>query len=88
MLASPRGLLTANAMMIVSPWLLLMASFPLHENLGFGIAYHLYSLPVTVLTGVMSRPMDFATLDSSLNPHVRNVRSNRVDEDGPARRSA
>ena len=84
MLASPRGLLTANAMMIVSPWLLLMASFPLHENLGFGIAYHLYSLPVTVLTGVMSRPMDFATLDSSLNPHVRNVRSNRVDEDGPA----
>jgi phosphoglycerol transferase MdoB-like AlkP superfamily enzyme len=49
-LASPWGLLTANAMMIVSPWLLSMASFPLHENLGFGIAYHLYSLPATVLT--------------------------------------
>ena len=49
MLASPRGLLTANAMMIVSPWLLLMASFPVHENLGFGIAYHLYSLPATVM---------------------------------------
>jgi len=71
-LASPRGLLTANAMMIVSPWLILMASFPLHENLGFGIAYHLYSLPATVLT-------DF---DASRHPYARDIPG--VDEDGIA----
>jgi len=64
-LASPRGLLTGNAIMIVLPWLLLMASFPLHQNLGFGIAYHLYSLPATVLT--------------ARHPHARDIPG--VDED-------
>lgn len=74
MLASPWGLLTANAMMIVFPWLLLMASFPLHENLEFGIAYHLYSLPATVLT-------DFA---ASRHRSARDILGNGVDKDGIA----
>ena len=73
-LASPRGLLTANAMMIVSPWLLLMASFPLHEDLGFGLAYHIYSLPATAL----------ADLDASRHPYGRDIPGNGVDEDGIA----
>src|SRR5271166_3529418 len=91
MLASPRGLLTADAMMIVLPWLLLMASFPLHQNLGFGLAYHLYSLPATVLTdfhgdrlALMRRTVDFARLDASLNPSARHIPVKRVDEDGIA----
>ena len=90
-LASPRGLLTANAIMLVFPWVLLMASFPLHENLGFGIAYHLYSLPATVLTdfdgdgfGLMSRPVDFAPFDASRHPYARDIPGNGVDEDGIA----
>ena len=74
MLASPRGLLTANAMMIVSPGPLLMASFPLHENLGFGIAYHLYSLPATVL----------ADFDASRHLYVRDVPGNGVAENSIA----
>jgi hypothetical protein len=48
-LAWPRGLLTANALMIILPSLLLMGSFPLHQNLRFGLAYHLYSWPATAL---------------------------------------
>ncbi len=72
MLASPLGLLTANAMMMVCPWLLLMASFPVHENLEFGIAYHLYSLPATVLT-------DFV---ASRHPYGHDIPG--VDENGIA----
>lgn len=63
MLASRRGLLIANAVMLVVPWLLLTASFPLHQNLGFGIAYQIYSLPATLLSNRLSRPIDFASLD-------------------------
>ena len=74
MLASPRGLLTANALMIVTPWLLSMASFPLHENLEFAIAFHLYSLPATVLT-------DF---DASRHPYSRNILGDGVGADGTA----
>jgi len=81
MLASPRGLLTANAMMIVSPWLLLMASFPLHENLTFGIAYQVYSLPTTGLAD-MSRRAEFASFDASRHPYARDIPGNGVDEDG------
>ena len=91
MLASPRGLLTANAVMIVSPWLLLMASFPLHENLKFGIAYYLYSLPTTVLTefdgdrfASMSRRMDFALFDASRHSDARDIPGSRVDQEGMA----
>lgn len=84
MLASPRGLLTANAMMIVLPGLLLITAFPLHENLGFGVAYHLYSLPATVLTGLMSRPVDFAALDASRHALARDVPGNGVNKDGSA----
>jgi phosphoglycerol transferase MdoB-like AlkP superfamily enzyme len=72
MLASSRGLLTANAMMIVFAWLLLMTSFPLHQNLGFGIAYYLYSLPATVLTA----------FDASLHPYARDIPGDGVAEDG------
>jgi hypothetical protein len=61
-------------MMIVFPWLLLMASFSLHENLEFGIAYHLYSLPATVLT-------DF---DASRHRSARDILGNGVDKDGIA----
>jgi len=50
MLASPRGLLIANAMMIGAAWLVSLAAYPLHENLGFGIAYHVYSLPAAFLS--------------------------------------
>src|ERR1035441_4648485 len=61
-------------LMIVFPWVLLMASFPLHENLEFGIAYHLYSLPATVLT-------DF---DASRHRSARDILGNGVDKDGIA----
>ena len=74
MLASPWGLLAANAMMIVFPWLLLMASFSLHENLEFGIAYHLYSLPATVLTD----------LAASRHRSAGDILGNGVDKDGIA----
>ena len=91
MLASPRGLLTANAVMIVCPWLLLMASFPLHENLEFGIAYHLYSLPARVLTdsdgdgfGRMSRPGDLVRFDVTRHLYARDIAGNGMDKDGIA----
>jgi Sulfatase len=54
-LASTRGLLAANAIMIVCPWLLFAFAFPLHEDLGFGIAYQIYSLPTSPLTGFNAR---------------------------------
>jgi phosphoglycerol transferase MdoB-like AlkP superfamily enzyme len=54
-LASTRGLLAANAIMIVCPWLLFTFAFPLHEDLGFGIAYQVYSLPTSPLTGFNAR---------------------------------
>ncbi len=76
MLASPRGLLTANAMMIVCALLVLMTSFPLHKDLGFGIAYHLYSLPATVLTSLTSRPVGFAPFDVSQHAYARDVPGN------------
>jgi phosphoglycerol transferase MdoB-like AlkP superfamily enzyme len=81
MLASPRGLLTANAMMIVVPWLLLMASFPLHDNLKFGIAYHLYSLPATALTDLTSGPVDFGLLDASRHRDDRDISGNGVNKE-------
>jgi hypothetical protein len=74
MLASPRGLLTANAMMIISPWLLWMALFPLHENLEFGLAYHLYSLPATAVT-------DF---EASRHPYGRDIPGIGVERGGIA----
>lgn len=49
-LASPRGLLAANVILLLCPWLLFRVSFPLHENLRFGIAYQIYGLPTSPLT--------------------------------------
>jgi len=49
-LASPRGLLIANVVMIVLPGLLLKTASPLYDNLQFEIAYQVYALPSTVLT--------------------------------------
>ena len=72
MLTSPRGLLAANAIMLVLPWLLLTSSFPLHENLGFGIAYHLYSLPTITLTRLVSPPPYLAALYPSGHVYAGN----------------
>jgi len=83
MLASPQGLLTANAIMFVLPWLFLTFSFPLHENLGFGIAYHLYSMPAISLTRLTSRPAYFALLDASGHVYAHNVSGNGVAESDP-----
>ncbi len=91
LLASPRGLLTANAVMIVSPGLLLMASFPLQKNLGFELAYHLYSLPVAAVTdfggdrlGRMDRLVASAPFDASRHPYASNFPGNGVDQNGIA----
>ncbi len=83
MLASPRKLLAGNAIMFVLPWLLLTFSFPLHENLGFGIAYHLYSLPAITLARLTSRPAYFAPLDASGHVYAHNASGNGPTEDDP-----
>lgn len=55
MLASPRGLLTANVIMLLCPWLLAATAFSLNEDLKFGIAYQIYALPTAFLTDFDAR---------------------------------
>jgi len=83
-LASTPGLLIANVIMIIFAWLVLMASFPLHKDLGFGIAYRLYSLPATALTGLTSRRGDLTSFDAPGHAYARDIPGNGADPDGNA----
>ena len=84
-----KGLIVANAALVILAPVIALASFPLHNALSAYLPHALYSVPALYLTdfdgdgyGLMDSPPDFAPFDRSRHPYAVETAGNGVDADG------
>jgi hypothetical protein len=88
-LASPRGVLLANVVLLLLPGVALALSDRLGRALGHVEAHRIYRIPLAYGTdfdgdgyGLMTRPFDQAAFDGTRYPYAADVPGNGIDENG------
>jgi hypothetical protein len=84
-----KGLIVANATLIILAPLIAIGSFSLHSALSAYLPHVVYSGPAVYLTdfdgdgyGLMDFPPDFAPFDRFRHPYAIDIPGNGIDEDG------